>query len=277
MLEYPESHTIAQQMREAMLGKTVAGGEYVNPNANIVGPEGAVGRFPLAVGGTITDVVYHAPDIYVALDNGYGIQFRQGGGKILYYGAPAERTKKYNFHFPFSDGSGLTYSVLLWSSGVDVIDHGAWALRMQSLDETRYQPLGGSFEAYLAFVKSHMEDPKQPVKTYLAKHMAGIMSTFAGEILLHAGLYPSIQVGKLDDDAHRRVYAAMSDVLARACKAGGRTSERDLYGQAGGYTAMSERKHIGEPCPRCGQPLGKASVGGVIAFCPSCQAKTPAV
>ncbi len=273
MLEYPESYTISRQMREAILGKTVAGSEYVNPNANIFNPEGASGRLPRAVGGKITDVVYHAPDIYVALDNGYGIQFRQGGGKILYYGAPSGEPQKYNFRFPFTDGSGLTYSVLLWSYGVDVIDHAAWDALVKNADEARYQPMGGTFEDYLAFVKRHMDDPKQAVKTYLTKNMAGIMSTFAGEILLHAKMHPSIQIGKLDDGAHERVYNAMVNVLTGACQAGGRTSEYDLYGRPGGYRAVSERKHIGEPCPLCGNPLEKVSVGGVIAFCPKCQTK----
>lgn len=273
MLEYPESYTIARQMKDALLGKTVSHGEYVNPNANIFNPEGAPGRFPYAAGGTVTDVVYHAPDIYIVLDNGYGILFRQGGGKIRYSGTDAGVPKKYNFRFTFSDNSSLTYSVLLWSYGVDVIDHAAWAEHMRKTDETRLQPLGCSFSEYLAYVKSHMEDPKQPAKTYLAKNLAGIMSTFAGEILLYAGIHPSTQIGKLDDATHERLYHAMVDVLERACKAGGRTSEVDLYGQPGGYPAMSERKHIGEPCPKCGHPLGKASVGGVIAFCPKCQAK----
>ncbi len=273
MLEYPESHTIARQLQESILGKSVTGGEYVNPNANIFNPEGAPERYPRAVGGTVTDVVYHAPDIFIVLDNGHGILFRQGGGKILYQDRADQQPEKYNFRFSFSDGSSLSYSVMLWSYGVDVIDHAAWGMLTRNADATRFQPMGSSFQEYLAFVKSHMDDPKQPVKIYLTKSMAGIMSTFAGEILLQARMHPSIQIGKLDDGAHERVYNAMRDVLSRACEAGGRTSEYDLYGQPGGYRAMSERKHIGEPCPLCGDPLQKVSVGGIIAFCTRCQAK----
>ncbi len=273
MLEYPESYTIARQMREAILGKTVASGEYVNPNANIFNPEGASDRYSRSVGGTVTEIQYHAPDLYIALDNGYGIQFRQGGGKIFYSDAPSGEPKKYNFRFAFTDGSGVTYSVLLWSYGVDVIDHAAWDALTRAADATRFQPMSGSFQEYQAFVKNHLDDPKQAIKIYLTKNVAGIMSTFAGEILLRAGMHPSINIGRLDDAAHERIYNAMRDVLTRACEAGGRTSEVDLYGHPGGYLAMSERKHIGESCLQCGNPLEKVSVGGVIAFCPKCQAK----
>lgn len=273
MLEYPESHTIARQMQETILGKTIASGEYVHPNANIFNPEGAPERYCLAVGGTVTGVQYHAPDICVMLDNGYGIQFRQGGGKICFYDAPSSVPPKYNFRFSFEDGSGLTYSVLLWSYGVDVMDHAAWMAYCKGVDESRFQPMSGSLDSYMAFVQNHMEDPKQAVKVYLTKSVAGIMSTFAGEILLHAGIHPAIQIGRLDAAAHERLYAAMQGVLQRACEAGGRTSEVDLYGRPGAYLAMSERKHIGEPCPLCAQPLAKASVGGVVAYCPKCQAR----
>lgn len=273
MLEYPESYTIARQMRESILGKTVVSGEYVHPNANIFNPEGAPERYGKLAGGKVTEVVYHAPDLYVRLDNGYGILFRQGGGKILYHEAASDGAPKYNFRFAFSDGGSLTYSVLLWSYGVDAIAHEAWSARTQSMDEGSFQPMDGSLADYLDFVKSHMDDPKQAVKTYLTKKIGGIMSTFAGEILLHAKVHPSVHIGKLDDDARTRIYHAMRDVLERACKAGGRTSEFDLYGNRGGYQAMSERKHIGEPCPLCGDPLEKVSVGGVIAFCPRCQKK----
>lgn len=274
MLEYPESYTIARQMGKVLLGKTVASGEYVNPNANIFNPEGVPGCYHHGVGGTVSAVTYCAPDIFITLDNGYGVLFRQGGGKIRYYDPLSGEPGKYNYRFAFSDGSGLTYSVQLWSYGVDVIDHAAWASRVRSGEEMRFQPLDGSFEEYMAFVKSHMDDPKQAIKAYLTKSMAGIMSTFAGEILLQGRIHPAVHIGKLDGGAHKRIYNAMHDVLTRACEMGGRTSEYDLYGHPGGYRAMSERKHIGAPCPFCGNPLEKASVGGITACCQKCQVKS---
>jgi formamidopyrimidine-DNA glycosylase len=118
-----------------------------------------------------------------------------------------------------------------------------------------------------------MEDAKQAVKVYLSKHVGGVMSAFAGEILLYAGVHPSVQIGKLGAEVHARIFVAMRDVLSRAEAAGGRATEVDLFGMPGGYRAMAERKHIGEPCPVCGRALEKISVGGVIAFCPACQAK----
>lgn len=272
MLEYPESYTIAGQMRASIMGKTVTGGEYVNPNANIFHPNGAPERYPLLKDGRVIEIEYHAPDLYVRLDNGYGILFLQGGGKILYNESKSKEPAKYNFRFSFSDGSSLTYSVKLWSYGVDAITHAEWAVRKKRTDSERFQPLNGTLEKYLSYIHTH-DVEKQPVKTYLAKNLAGVMSTFAGEILLYAGIHPSITFSKLDDMAHEKIFTAMDDVLTRACAAGGRTSEVDLYQNPGKYQAMTERKHIGEPCPICHQAMGKISVGGIIAYCPSCQKK----
>ena len=106
--------------------------------------------------------------------------------------------------------------------------------------------------------------------------MLGIGSSFAAEILLHAKIYPSTQLGRLDADEHRRLYETARRVLAEASDAGGRTGECDLYGQKGKYTAMGERKRIGENCPACGTVLEKISVGGIAAFCPHCQKKKSA-
>lgn len=113
----------------------------------------------------------------------------------------------------------------------------------------------------------------KPVKTFLATNISGVMSSFAAEILLYAKIYLSVQLKKLSEEQHKRIYDSMKSVLTTACEKGGRANEVDLYGHKGKYIAMAERKHIGENCPLCGNTLGKISVGGVTAFCPNCQIK----
>lgn len=273
MLEYPELHTIARQMRESIPGKTVTGGSYLNPNANIFQPADAPERYQLLAGGRVEAIELHAPELYVKLDNGFGILFCQGGGKIRYSQTGADEPKKVNYRFPFADGGSLTYAVLLWSMGVYALSHAEWAGRKAAALVERFQPFGGGFEDYMAFVRSHREDEKQAVKVYLSKHIGGVMSAFAGEILLYAKVHPTVQIGKLGEAAHARIFASMREVLSRAADAGGRVTECDLLGNPGGYRAMAERKHIGEPCPVCGGLLEKISAGGVSAYCPACQAK----
>ncbi len=53
---------------------------------------------------------------------------------------------------------------------------------------------------------------------------------------------------------------------------GGRDTEKDLFGQAGGYRTLLCANTLLEGCPQCGSELRKeAYMGGSIYFCPQCQ------
>jgi formamidopyrimidine-DNA glycosylase len=55
-------------------------------------------------------------------------------------------------------------------------------------------------------------------------------------------------------------------------KAGGRDTEKDLFGDYGGYVTKASKNTLGNPCKRCGEPIVKeAYLGGVIYYCPKCQ------
>jgi formamidopyrimidine-DNA glycosylase len=54
---------------------------------------------------------------------------------------------------------------------------------------------------------------------------------------------------------------------------GGPDTERDLFGQPGGYRTVLSRNTAGTPCPACGSIIVKeAYLGGSIYYCPRCQA-----
>lgn len=272
MLEYPEVITIVKQMQAELIGRTVQSGMVVKKNSNMFMSESDAERYGALCGGKVTQIDCQAPDFYIMLDNGYGILVCQSGGKLLFNATEADRPKTYNIVFEFTDGSSLTYTMSLFTLGFFAATHDEWLSRKQA--DTKFDPLGeASFEGYQAYLGSHADQGKSAIKLFLAKNMLGVMSSFAAEALLYAKVHPSTQVGRLSDAEHRSVYEAMRMVLTAAADAGGRTSEHDLYGNKGRYLAQAERKRIGQDCPLCGGVLAKASVGGVTAFCPSCQPK----
>lgn len=271
MLEYPEIKTIVSQMNAELIGKTVESGMLVKKSGNMFMNEDHAAQYSLLSGGTVTQIAYLAPEIYIMLDNGYGILFCQCGGKILYN--QSKPPKNYNIIFNFTDGSSLTYTMMLFSLGIYTVSHDDWQTRVRR--NQKFEPLGNhSSKDYIDFINTRPnEETKKPVKTFLATNISGVMSTFAAEILLYAKVHPSVQLRKLSDEQHKKIYESMKSVLTTACDKGGRANEFNLYGQKGNYIAMAERKHIGENCPFCGNILGKISVGGVTAFCPNCQTK----
>ena len=279
MFEYPEIKTLARQMKNEIIGKTVQSIEEVE---NIYSNE----NYSPCNNGTVKEIECVAPGLYIMLDNGYGIMMKDAGGKLLYNKTSSGIPKNYGVIIKFTDGSNITYSAGLGACWLSSVSHEDW--QKQKADNKMFDPLAGNtFEDYIEFInslpkyiinnnyilKNPIEEIKKPIKTFLSTNVFGVKSTFAAEILLYAKVYPSTQLRKLNEEQHKRIYNSMKFVLTSACEKGGRVNEFNLYGQKGNYIAMAERKHIGEDCPVCGTTLGKVSVGGVTAFCPNCQVK----
>jgi formamidopyrimidine-DNA glycosylase len=268
MFEYPEIKTIANQMQNELIGKTISSGRLEKKNNNMFMGDG---NYHLLKGGAITAIEYVPHDIYIKLDNDYGLQFSQGGGKIFFNKTSADIPKNYNIIFDFSDGSSLTYAVMLYTLGVNAVSHAEWQNHISN--DQRFDPFDGTSDDFVNFIVKASEGEKTAVKVFLAKNVKGLMSTFAAEILLYAKIYPSTPIHKLDGNELMQIHSAMQRVLTTAYEKGGRVSEYDLYGNKGKYIAMAERKKIGGNCPVCATVLEKNSTGGVTAFCPACQIK----
>ena len=271
MLQYPEIKIIVAQMQTELVGKTIVSSSLVKSNSNMFMAENNAAQYNLLNGGTVQHIEMLAPDIYIMLDNGYGILICQSGGKILFN--KSKPPKNYNIIFNFTDRSSLTYTMMLHSMGFIAISHEDWRNRIKT--NTKFDPLcNNTFEDYLSFINSRPEEEiKKPTKTFLATNILGVISSFAAEILLYARVHPSVQARKLNKEQHKRIYDSMKSVLTNAYEKGGRVNEFNLYGQKGHYVAMAERKHIGGNCSLCGSIMGKITVGGVTAFCPNCQKK----
>ncbi len=52
----------------------------------------------------------------------------------------------------------------------------------------------------------------------------------------------------------------------------GRDTERDLFGNLGGYKTIMSKNTVDKPCPICNTTIKKeAYLGGSIYYCTSCQ------
>lgn len=272
MLEYPEMYTISKQMQQYLIGKVIQSGELYQGNNNLFMGQSDIDNYKLLIGGKVTEVEFHAPEVYIRLDNGYGILFCQCGGKILYHEQSSRIPEKHTIHFIFTDGSALSYTMKLWSLGIFAMKWEDWESRKNA--KNLYQPLtNATAESFIDFVQSTSQTDPLPAKTFLSKFVAGIMSSLAGDILLLARVHPSKKINILSEDELRRIFDSMQQVLNDACEKEGRASEVNLLGVKGRYAALTERKNIGEPCPNCGNTLQKISVGGITVYCPVCQVK----
>lgn len=111
-------------------------------------------------------------------------------------------------------------------------------------------------------------------KAFLAteQRIPGLGNGVLQDILLEAGIHPKRKISTLEDKDWEHVYEAVVKILEEMIKAGGRNTEKDLFGNAGGYQTKLSKKTPGGYCPVCGSPVRKmAYMGGTVYVCPNCQ------
>ena len=92
--------------------------------------------------------------------------------------------------------------------------------------------------------------------------ISGVGNLLADEALWRARLAPQRVTGELSTEE--------LDRLRRAVRAATRDAIRDGGVHTGTFVAARGREGA---CPRCGHPLGRATVGGRTTYwCPECQA-----
>ena len=101
----------------------------------------------------------------------------------------------------------------------------------------------------------------------------GLGNAIAQDIMFKARLHPRQPLDELSRSRQELLYKAIRETVAEAAEKGGRNDELDLFGQAGGYARVMDKKAAGRPCPVCGTEILKIQyLGGACYFCPSCQA-----
>jgi formamidopyrimidine-DNA glycosylase len=113
---------------------------------------------------------------------------------------------------------------------------------------------------------------KRPDKHQLLLEMDDGSAFTASIQLYRAGIHPRQVVRLLDLAAKDRLFHAIKDTLAEMAAMGGRDTEKDLFGQPGGYQTQLSKNTVGQTGRKCGQTILKeAYLGGSVYVCPGCQ------
>jgi formamidopyrimidine-DNA glycosylase len=106
--------------------------------------------------------------------------------------------------------------------------------------------------------------------------VSGIGNIYADEALWSAAIHPLRTADSLTPAEASRLLASARAVMSRALAQGG-TSFDALYVNVNGESGYFSRDlaaygRAGEPCPRCGEPITKSTIGGRSShWCPRCQ------
>ena len=132
----------------------------------------------------------------------------------------------------------------------------------------------GFDKAYFSSLLENDGDKKLSAKAFLAtnQRIPGIGNGVLQDILWRAHINPRRKLGTLSEDELSNLFSTLKSVLNQMIEGGGRDTEKDLFGAAGGYITVMSKNNDGMPCPSCGGFIKKeAYMGGSVYYCETCQ------
>jgi len=272
MLEIPESTNIATQLNETVRGKKILSvvtnasphkfafyhGNPANYNALLAGQVigGSVGI------GAMIEIA--AGDCHIVLGDGANLRYYDDSGKT---------PSKHQLLLELDDGSALVCTVQMYGAVLAFIE-GTYDNKYYLMAKEKPQPLTDTFDkAYFDTLRTEGLY-KLSAKAFLAteQRIPGLGNGVLQDILFRVNIHPKRKMKTLSEKELDNLFHSVKNTLAEMTKLGGRNTEKDLFGNAGGYRTLLSKNTVGKPCPICSANIQKASyLGGAVYWCPTCQ------
>lgn len=272
MIEIPESRTLAQQVAGMLSGRTITDVFNATHPHKFTWYSGDPADYrALLTGKAILSAEGHGAFVDMLLDDDTHIAVSDGVN-LRYYPAEAEIPSKYQLLVTLDDEAFLVFTVAMYGGinafrGVFDNPYYLGALSKPSPLDERFDAV--CFDRLVAGAK-----PNLSVKAFLAteQRIPGLGNGVLQDILFKARIHPKRKLATLGDRELENLYVVIKNVLREMTAAGGRDTEKDLFGNFGGYRVLLSKNTWREPCPVCGGVLVKeAYLGGAVYYCPHCQ------
>ncbi|MCL1852651.1 MAG: endonuclease VIII [Peptococcaceae bacterium] len=274
MLEIPEALVLSSQLNQTLKGQqikeTVAAASphkfswfYGNPAEYDVLLRGRTIEITKPYGGRVE---IEAEGAALHFGDGASLRYYQAGEKI-----PAKR----QLLVVFESGAALVGTVAMYG--------GLWAFPAHGMDDNPYYkaakeavPILSEAYDYKHFLTLFDEKSlKMSAKAFLAteQRIPGLGNGVLQDILLNANIHPRRKINTLSEEGRQTLFDNIKSTLAEMTDGGGRDTERDLFGNFGGYKTKLSKNNAQYFCPDCGASVKKETyMGGSIYYCEHCQA-----
>lgn len=271
MIELPEAVVIAGQITQTLGGKRIARavanasphkfswytGDPATYNDRLAGK--VIGKGA----GVASSIQFEAGDMVLSIS-----------APIRYHLQGEPRPKKHQLLVEFEDGTAISSSAQMWggffcfpAGGKTGLPDPDNALKLPS-------PLTEAFDRVYFNTLFDLDTPKLSAKAFLAtgQRIPGLGNGVLQDILWTARIHPKRKMGECSSQAIGDMFDSVKRVLAQMTAQGGRDTERDLFGNPGGYKTVLSKNTVGKPCPVCGTIIQKEPyMGGSIYVCEGCQ------
>jgi formamidopyrimidine-DNA glycosylase len=272
MIELPEARALAGQMNETLVGKTITNAVAAHSKHTFAWYCGDPALYtPLLSGKTITGAAAFGgrPELHVenvVLSFMDGVRFRC-------HAAGAKLPDKHQLLLTFADGTALTCSIQMYG-GIMASTNGFEGDNYYHEAVDKPSPYDPAFDMdYFNSLVSSVK-PNISVKAFLAtqQRIPGFGNGVLHDTLFNARIHPKRKLETLSDAEFDALFRSIKSTLQAMLDGGGRDTERDLFGNAGGYRTILSSKTLAYQCLACGGGLKReAYLGGNIYYCPSCQ------
>lgn len=273
MIELPEAITLAKQLNHEIAGKIV-GQVYPPTNEHRFTwfhegletyEEKLKGRMVI---GSQSFGVY----VEIGFEDDYKLSFNDGINTRFLY-PEDKRPVKYQLMIDFTDGCSLVFTVSMY--GGFACFRGEFDNKYYIASKESISPLGDDFDfVYFKDLLSSVK-PAMSMKAFLAteQRIPGLGNGILQDILFVSNIHPKRKVETLSVMEEEKLFQAVKEVLLQSANEGGRDTEKDLYGNPGGYRTLLSKKTYKNGCPCCDGEIEKqAFLGGAIYVCNHCQA-----
>lgn len=272
MMEIPEASTLAQQAAATLVGRTLTVVEAAHTPHRLVGWSGDPATYPaLLAGREVTGATASGGHLELAAGDRH-VVLSDGVRPLLL--PPGEQLPgRHQLHLGLDDGRNLVVTVAMYG-GIQVYDAGEPANRYLDVARRAPSPLTPAFDRRHFDGLLAAAPPALSTKALLAteQRIPGLGNGSLQDVLWNARLHPRRKVASLSDDERTRLFIAVTSTLRDMARAGGRDTERDLFGDPGGYVTALSRATLDRPCRRCGGAIRKeAYLGGAVYWCTACQ------
>ena len=273
MIEIPEALTLARQVNETLQGEVVREAAAAHTPHKFAWYYGDPALYAARLAGRRVGPA-QALAGRLEIDMGDCLLHIGEGAVLRFYPPETKLPAKHQLLLSFESGAALVGTVAMYGlfyclgPGEGVEDNYLQAARQA------VSPLSADFdEAYFAGLYKE-QDGRLSAKAFMAtgQRIPGLGNGVLQDILFNAGIHPRRRLDTLGPQGLNALFASLKSTLAEMVAAGGRDTERDLFGNPGGYTTKMSRLTLSLGCPACGSQVQKqAYLGGSVYFCPKCQ------
>ncbi len=273
MMELPEAVVIANQLNKKVKGRRIVKVVTAYSPHKFAWYCGDPKNYEALLEGKMINKVDNAGAMVELKLNGTKLVFSDGAGIKLHYDRN-ELPDRHQLLIEFDNYTYLTTSIQMYG-GIFCFKEEEFKNKYYSTAKEKPSPLSKKFnENYFNdFISSEALQNKS-VKFLLAteQRIPGLGNGVLQDILFDANIHPKRKVKSLTLTEKTGLFSSIKNVLSDMIDKGGRDTEKDLFGNYGGYITKLSKNTVGKPCTKCRTIIKKENyMGGSIYYCGNCQ------